>query len=75
MAVTSTTESTKLTLKIVVGQTESGADKYANRSVNNIYKDVTNANLYSFAGHVASLISGDVSKVLRTDVASLVDEG
>ncbi|MBQ9365252.1 MAG: DUF1659 domain-containing protein [Schwartzia sp.] len=74
MAVTANTESTKLILKVITGQTESGADKYAQRSFANINPDITTADLYDVAEGISTLQTGDVSKVQRQDTSTLVSE-
>lgn len=74
MAITANPERRSVTFKVITGQSESGSDKYANRSINNINSQSTAAQLYTAFAGVPGVLNGDVSKFLVTTVENVSEE-
>ena len=72
MAVTSKQDSCKLMLSVVTGQTESGADKHATRSIANVNPDLTADDAYNVAVSIGALQTHAVDAVKRQDVVDYV---
>lgn len=68
MAVTSKQDSCKLMLSVVTGQTESGADKHAMRSIANVNPDLTADDAYNVAVNIGALQTHAVDAIKRQDV-------
>ncbi len=68
MAVTSKQDSCKLILSVVTGQTESGADKHASRTIANINPNITADDAYAVAVNIGALQTLAVDAVKRQDV-------
>jgi len=67
-----TDEATKLTLKVVTGQTEAGDNTYSSRNFSKIDPEADDASLYSVGNGLGSLQSHTVGFINRTDTATLV---
>lgn len=72
MAVTSKQDSCKLMLSVVTGQTESGADKHATRSIANVNPALTADDAYHVAVAIGALQTHAVDAVKRQDVVDYV---
>ena len=72
MAVTSKQDSCKLMLSVVTGQTESGADKHATRSIANVNPGLTADDAYDVAVAIGALQTHAVDAVKRQDVVDYV---
>lgn len=72
MAVTSKQDSCKLMLSVVTGQTESGADKHATRSIANFNPALTADNAYDVAVAIGALQTHAVDAIKRQDVVDYV---
>ena len=72
MAVTSKQDSCKLMLSVVTGQTESGADKHATRSIANVNPDLTADDAYDVAVNIGALQTHAVDAIKRQDVVDYV---
>lgn len=68
MAVTSKQDSCKLMLSVVTGQTESGADKHAMRSIANANPSLTADDAYAVAVAIGELQTHAVDAIKRQDV-------
>lgn len=68
MAVTSKQDSCKLMLSVVTGQTESGADKHAMRSIANVNPALTADDAYNVAVAIGALQTHAVDAIKRQDV-------
>ena len=68
MAVTSKQDSCKLMLSVVTGQTESGADKHATRSIANVNPSLTADDAYDVAVNIGALQTHVVDAIKRQDV-------
>lgn len=64
----------KLVLKVIVGQTENGKDKYAQRVFRNLDPDIADDTLYSLGGKLARLQTYTVAAIVRQDASSIVAE-
>lgn len=72
MAVTSKQDSCKLMLSVVTGQTESGADKHATRSIANVNPALTADDAYDVAVAIGALQTHAVDAIKRQDVVDYV---
>lgn len=72
MAVTSKQDSCKLMLSVVTGQTESGADKHATRSIANVNPALTADDAYDVAVAIGALQTHVVDAIKRQDVVDYV---
>lgn len=72
MAVTSKQDSCKLMLSVVTGQTESGADKHATRSIANVNPALTADDAYNVAVSIGELQTHAVDAIKRQDVVDYV---
>lgn len=72
MAVTSKQDSCKLMLSVVTGQTESGADKHATRSITNFNPALTADDAYHVAVSIGALQTHAVDAIKRQDVVDYV---
>ncbi|SFT77000.1 Protein of unknown function [Selenomonas sp. GACV-9] len=64
----------KLILKVIVGQTVDGKDKYAQRVFRNLDPDITDDALYSLGGKLGRLQTNTVAAIVRQDASSIVAE-
>lgn len=74
MAVTSKQDSCKLMLSVVTGQTESGADKHATRSIANVNPALTADDAYDVAVNIGALQTHAVDAIKRQDVVDYVQD-
>ena len=63
---------TKLILKVVIGQTDAGKDKLAQRTYSNINAELTDDQFYAVARALAEFHAGTVSAYIRQDASSIV---
>ena len=67
-------EESSITLKVVTGQTASGANSFSNRTVPNINPVATDTKALQFATAYAALQSHTLDSVIRANKAELVDD-
>lgn len=59
-------------LKLIIGTTESGKDKYKMTAFNHVNPAASDTDVYAVAASLAKLQEYTVSDVIRTDNASLI---
>lgn len=64
-----------LKLKVETGVTDSGAAKYATRTISHINPDLDAEDSYAICTQLANLQTNPLNAIQRVDTATLTDEG